>query len=347
MKWRQVAIWLVLLTVVLAGCGKENDSSSDDPSKKGSATGKKTTYYAPLTGLETEEETTEPPVVATISNDPKARPQSGLKEADYSYEFLVEGGGTRYVSIYQSEIPSVIGPIRSARHYFLPIARDIGGFYIAHGYSPYAKKKLDEHYVDHINGMQHDGTLFFRSAERRAPHNSYMTKSSVEDAILRERISDHWSRPVALPFYKEDEREDVTVDAPYFTVRFDDDHAQYVTSYTFDEDEGVYKRSVGGVEEIDATSGERTSYANVLVITAPYTTIDAEGRKDVILTGGQEGYFFQNGTYERVTWIYDKGIVQPMKDGQEVPFERGKTFVHVVPQKWSIDQFVTIPLPIE
>ncbi len=55
---------------------------------------------------------------------------------------LAEGDVTRLLALYQSEIPANIGPIRSARSYFIDIAKGLDAFYIAHGYSPEAKTML-------------------------------------------------------------------------------------------------------------------------------------------------------------------------------------------------------------
>lgn len=50
-----------------------------------------------------------------IDNTPSARPQAGLMAADVVYVEEVEGGATRLLSVFQTEVPVEIGPIRSAR----------------------------------------------------------------------------------------------------------------------------------------------------------------------------------------------------------------------------------------
>ena len=58
------------------------------------------------------------------------------------YEMVAEGNITRFLALFQSEIPDKIGPIRSARDYFIDIAEGLDAFYIAHGYSPDAQSLL-------------------------------------------------------------------------------------------------------------------------------------------------------------------------------------------------------------
>lgn len=50
-----------------------------------------------------------------IDNTASARPQAGLGQADVVYVAEVEGGVTRLLSIFQTELPGEVGPIRSAR----------------------------------------------------------------------------------------------------------------------------------------------------------------------------------------------------------------------------------------
>ena len=68
-------------------------------------------------------------------------------------------------------------------------AKGLDAFYVAHGYSPDAKQMLQNRFVDNINGMQYDGTLFKRSKERKAPHNSYISKDNVLAAMEKTNSS--------------------------------------------------------------------------------------------------------------------------------------------------------------
>ena len=61
------------------------------------------------------EDTIRPALAFKIDNVGAARPQSGINQADVVYEELVEAGLTRLIAIFQTESPSVVGPIRSAR----------------------------------------------------------------------------------------------------------------------------------------------------------------------------------------------------------------------------------------
>ena len=81
-------------------------------------------------------------VAVMVNNHPKARPQSGLNKADIVYEILAEGDITRFLAVFQSEKPENIGPVRSARAYYIELAKGLNALYIAHGYSAEAKEML-------------------------------------------------------------------------------------------------------------------------------------------------------------------------------------------------------------
>ncbi len=72
---------------------------------------------APLTGLPVDEDDplfTRPALVVKTDNAPQARPQAGLDVADVVFEEPVEGI-TRFLAVYHSIDPVLVGPIRSAR----------------------------------------------------------------------------------------------------------------------------------------------------------------------------------------------------------------------------------------
>ena len=183
---RGLLLFIAILMLLLAACSKEEkvEETTPKPLEEEVVVEEEpvqgpTLYKAPYTGVLSEEESTRRPVLATINNHPLARPQSGISDADIVYELAAEGNITRLLALFQSELPEEIGPIRSARDYFVHLAKGHDAFYVAHGYSPDAKQMLDNRFVDNINGMQYDGTLFNRSRERKAPHNSYISKDNV------------------------------------------------------------------------------------------------------------------------------------------------------------------------
>jgi hypothetical protein len=68
------------------------------------------------------------PLGVMIENHEESRPQSGLSKADIVYEIVAEGGITRFLSIFYCQDAGIIGPIRSARTYFIDFISEYGNF---------------------------------------------------------------------------------------------------------------------------------------------------------------------------------------------------------------------------
>ena len=138
---KSIIIYMLLAILLVSACSKnkaeEPIKDPEDPiTKEPAEEPEPILYEAPFTGVMSEEESLSRPVAVMINNHPLARPQSGLSQADIVYEFITEGNVTRLLAIFQSELPEQIGPVRSARDYFIHMAKGLDAFYVAHGYSP-------------------------------------------------------------------------------------------------------------------------------------------------------------------------------------------------------------------
>ena len=68
------------------------------------------------------------PLGVMIENHSESRPQSGINAADITYEAVAEGGITRLLNIYYCQDAGIVGPVRSARVYFLDFISEYGSF---------------------------------------------------------------------------------------------------------------------------------------------------------------------------------------------------------------------------
>lgn len=108
-------IGVVIAVVVLAGASAFFFFRSDPKEQKTITTTTVTTAkpvkntIAPLTGLvdKSGESRTRAALAIKIGNNPEARPQAGISEADIVYEEIVEGGITRYLAIFNSTVPEL------------------------------------------------------------------------------------------------------------------------------------------------------------------------------------------------------------------------------------------------
>ncbi|WP_052461711.1 DUF3048 domain-containing protein [Sporosarcina koreensis] len=334
---------LVSTALLLTGCTQKNESEAAAP-KDGQDVGAKTEQAeqavlaaAPFTGMEGEAFPMRP-ILATINNHPLARPQSGLSKADIVYEVLAEGNITRFLALYQSGLPDEIGPIRSARDYFIDIAEGLDAFYIAHGYSPDARDLLAQNTVDAINGMQYDGTYFERSRERKAPHNSYISKAHIEEAMADLQIDGTIRKEPHLSFHPDAESAKLGEIAATVVVGQKDPN--FTSTYTFDPEAHTYMREVNGILTTDKADDTTITPANIFVIEAPYDTIDSEGRQSLDLSKGGPAILFQNGVALDTEWKVLDGVIMPVQHGVPAKLVPGQTWVHIVPEQ-SIGRSVT------
>src|SRR5690625_2948454 len=140
-------------------------------------------YKYPLTGIETNETVDHRIVSVMVNNQVQARPQSGLTEADIVFEILAESNITRFLALFHSEQPDVVGPVRSAREYYMNLAKDYEAIYVYHGAADFVNDLVVQSGVDFLNGSlyDNDGHLFKRESFRKAQHNSYLQFGAVND----------------------------------------------------------------------------------------------------------------------------------------------------------------------
>ena len=133
----------------------------------------------------TPEENNKRPIAVMVNNVPEAMPQSGVESADVIYEMLEEGGISRFMCLF-SDYSNLdkIGPVRSARYYYIRKAAEHQAVLCHWGYSVNSTTIDDlDNYPnsEHIDYLNEVGG--FRSSDRVAPHNAYIGASGIEQRL--------------------------------------------------------------------------------------------------------------------------------------------------------------------
>ena len=221
----------------------------------------------PLTGRPVTEEISRRVVGVVVNNHPAARPQSGLLEADIVYEVLAEYDVTRFVALFHSQTPERVGPVRSARPYQIDLVNGYNGLFVAHGWSPEAKQQLKNGKADYLNGLFHDGTLFERSRDRKAPHNSYISFDHMIEGL--ESKGYELSGDVPSFLFSEDETiSPLGTEAKEINIVYGKNNS---VQYVFNEDTGYYERFNGSDQTIDYETNAPIEISNVFVVEANHT----------------------------------------------------------------------------
>ena len=287
---------------------------------------------SPLTGMPMEEGGS--PLVITVDNNEGARLQSGLARADIVYEILAEGGITRFLALYHSQSPSVIGPIRSARTYFALLAKEWGAIFGHCGGDTAGLNLIRELKVPDANEFGR-GDLFWRDSKRSAPHNLY---SSVE--LLRELLDTPLPDP--KPRYEfQDWSEE-----PVYGIKIDYGR-KYVVEYH--KDEGGYTRHVtdGSSKYIqkDLDTDETIVTSNILVQWAASRVLDSEGRLAIDLIGEGKAKCLVGGRLLEGTWkkpSQDEPTLFYDSEGSLIKLTPGQTWIQIVPTEATATE---VPAP--
>ena len=343
-KW---ALALMAALLLLSGCSdKEKVNGTAKQEKQVTKVKEKAEEKNPLpytfllTGKSSATQTDGRAVAVMVNNHPKARPQSGLNKADIVYEVLAEGDITRFLAVFQSEKPANIGPVRSARAYYIELAKGLNALYIEHGSSPEAKKMLDNGTIDNLNGMVYDGTLFKRASFRQAPHNSYITYENILKGAKQNNFS-MAKNPPAFKFMTEKESTKITGDdANSVMINYSSSHISDST-FEYDASTHKYKRFSGDEQTIDLESKEPILVDNIFIIEASHEVVDSVGHKEIDLKSGGNAYLLQRGTVREVEWKNEDGIIVPVQNGEVVPFVQGHTWVNVVPTDPGLHKMVS------
>jgi hypothetical protein len=292
-------------------------------------------FLCPLTGLPiAEEEVGLRPVAVMMDNMASARPQSGLMNADIVYEMPAEGGITRYLAIYHHQNPDKIGPVRSARSYFIDKAMEFNAVFVHCGGSPEALKDITTLKVDSLNELNGEKN-FWRSNDRKAPHNLYTnTKLTREVMDFKKWSNEKWS--YGLDF------SDSILDLDGKTTKslvIDYKH-NYKAGYDYDEKQKLYFRTINGVRLKDKDTNTEISTVNIIVEKVNSKIVDSVGRLDLSNVGTGKGYLITNGKLIEIKWSkksrQGKTEYTDLK-GNPIQLNKGNTWIQVVPNYATIE----------
>ena len=290
----------------------------DEPTQK---------VYSPLTGAEvTEEQASRPLTALMIENSVDARPQSGLNQAGIVFEAIAEGGITRFATIYQENTPDEIGPVRSLRPYYLDWLRPYNPTVAHVGGSKRALSIVRDGTWRDMDQFA-NGKSFWRSTERKAPHNVYTKFENID------KFNDSKSYKLEqFPgFTRKHDQKATTPTAP--EVKLNISSKLYNSIFTYNPTNNSYLRSQGGAPHLDK-SGTQLEPKVVVAMIIPSKIVQEDGsRYSYDTIGSGEAVVFQDGIAIPGTWTKaDQESQITLKDagGQEIKLNRGQTWFTIL-----------------
>lgn len=344
---KRVGFVILLIISLLIACEEDNHDATANTQKepgvdkKEQVTDSRNQQVYPLSGMVSKGENIDQrPIGVMVNNHRSARPQSGLSDADIIFEILAEGTITRFLAIYQSDLPEVVGPVRSAREYYADIANGYDSIYVYHGAANFVNDIIASKGIDHLNGSvyDNDGHLFKRESFRKAPHNSYLQLPTVNE------VASEVSNSIEpLEFLTDTDVEGLSGDSANSVEIVYSSNSTNVVEYIYQEDKGTYTRSSDGVQTVELQTDQPIAVENIFILETSHEVIDDAGRRAVDIKSGGSAYLIQHGQYQKVEWENRDGRIVPIKDGEELGLIPGMTWINVVPSEdTGMEQAVTI-----
>ncbi len=299
------------------------------------------------------------PLGIMVENHTDARPQSGLSSADVIYEAVAEGGITRFLTIFYCEDANPVGPVRSARVYFLrllegygdyPLYAHVGG---ANTEGPAdALGEIDQlgwgSYND-LNQFAVPFPYYWRDYERlpnvATEHTVYTATAKLWDYAKTKRkltnVDDQgksWDATFQPWKFKDDAQSSDRGTVGKISFGFWNMFASdYSVTWTYDKVSNSYKRANGGSPHIDKNTAKQLTAKDVVIvfsIESPANDGYPGGHILYKVIGSGNALVFQDGNVIKGTWA-KRDETSAMKfydeNGKEVQLVRGKIFVEILP----------------
>lgn len=281
------------------------------------------------------------PVGIMIENLPTVRPQTGLAGASVVYETLAEGGSTRFLALYAGagDHLNTIGPVRSARSYYLEWLSEYDGLFAHAGGSPDALQMIEAFGIKALNGIGRGAQYFWRDRGLSAPHNLF-TSSELLTRALRDTGLDT-AVPIFTPWRFKDDR-DLSVrpgSGQYTRIHFSG--RVFEVEYRYDQATNTYLRSNGGELHVDALTHQQLRANNVIVqMIPPILGVGEKGRLTLDVTGQGQALMFLDGGVNIGTWKKEgrTGRTQFFfENGDQAELNRGATWIAILPSDSKVE----------
>jgi hypothetical protein len=263
-----------------------------------------------------------------IDNARDSRPQSGLENANIVYEVLAEGGITRFLAIFATQEADKVGPIRSARPYFITKTLEHNAIYVHAGESPDAAIFIREERIDDINELVHFQP-FWRIQERKPPHNLYSSTERLREEAKRLGYIEMVNKGDYQ--FEIDSNEKLTgKEVNKIDIKY---NVNYAVSYKYIPEIQRYVRFINEEPHVDIETGRQLQAKNIIIQHSDKKILDAEGRLAIDFIGTGTGLIIYNGKSEEITWSKETLSSKTYffnKEGNRLAIQPGNVWIQVI-----------------
>lgn len=288
------------------------------------------------------------PIAIMMPTDKVAQPSYGISHAKILYEIMEEGNISRQMAIIDDwQGLSKIGNIRSCRAYYIPEATEWDPILVHFGGVVYMKDRISQPDINNISGTYEYGVggaapgagVFFRTTDRKAPHNAYISGSGITKAAGQQG----YSLTIRPEYYNAKHftfAEGVNTLEQYGAaaatankIDLSEIFPYTRSAFTYDAVTGLYKKTIHGAAQVDGSNGQQLAFANVIVQNTKWEQLDQKGYLSFQnLDTTEDGYYFTKGKAIHVTWAkvaeYSPTVYFD-DNGNEIQLNEGKTYIAV------------------
>ncbi|MCR5747439.1 MAG: DUF3048 domain-containing protein [Lachnospiraceae bacterium] len=296
------------------------------------------------------------PIAVMMPTDKSAQPSYGIGRAAILYEIMEEGNISRQMAIIPNwQGMSRIGNLRSCRLYYIYAAKEWDPILIHFGGVAYMKGVINAADMNNLSGTYEYGTggkapgagYFFRTSDRVAPHNAYISSSGIQKAALQQGYSLNLRAGVYNPSHfkfasGENDLSQYSNAVSASTVDLAKVFPYSKSKLTYNAADGKYYKYLHGTAQKDAITGNQISFDNVIVQNTKWKTLDKKGYLGFsMLDSTEDGYYFTRGKGIHINWqkTSDYEPTRYYDDmGNEIQLNTGKTYIAIA-QKGREVQF--------
>lgn len=299
------------------------------------------------------------PLGVMIENSADARPQSGLSSADVVYEISAEGGISRFLAVYHCQDAGIVGPVRSARTYFLDFISEYGNYplyaHVGGANTPgpaNALGQIEEYgwaqYND-LNQFSIGFPTFYRDYDRlgrtvATEHTMYAQTLKLWELAEKRGLTNvdedgiNWDENFTPYIFKDDAPVDSRPTTQTIEYNIWSGMPAYTISWKYDKTSNSYLRSNGGEPHTDLNNDKQIEAKNIVLLYMRESRANDGYEGNLHLLYGTKGtgkaVVFQDGKRIDGTWSKknrtSRTIIED-KNGNEIEFNRGLIWFNVLP----------------
>jgi len=306
------------------------------------------------------------PLGIMIEDHQEARPQSGLLNSDIVYEAVAEGGITRFLAVYYCQDAPIVGPVRSARTYFLDFVSEYGDFPLyAHVGGANTSGPADalgqiEDYgwaqYNDLNQFSIGFPTFWRDYDRlgrtvATEHTMYSSTSKLWSfADKKRKLSnknedgDSWDKDFTAYTFKEDVKLADRSASQVINFEFWEGYGAYSVKWSYDKATNTYLRENGGEVHTDFNNKKQLNAKNVVVLYMKESRANDgyEGNLHMIYgtKGTGKAKIFMDGQEVSATWskkTRTSHLVLSDSKGKELALNPGRIWFEVLSPNSSVE----------